>query len=361
MARLTLEKIKKIYGKTVAADIPYLEIKDKEFFGLLGPSGCGKTTTLRIIAGLTKPDEGRVLLDGKDITNVPPEKRNMAMVFQSWALFPHMTVYDNVAFGLRLRKVPENEIRKKVKWALELLRLEGLENRYPHQLSGGQQQRVAVARAIVIEPQVLLFDEPLSNLDAKLRENVRFELRKLQKRLGITSIYVTHDQAEAFAICDRIAIMNKGKIIQLGTPEEIYNKPVNLFVASFVGVTYFIEGRLTEILDPSIGKVLISTEDGLEILAYADLERVKKDQKVTLVVRPEYVHVASESNVENVFLAKVDRATYTGDGIDYEVKIGKWPIRLKTSTTYKFEPGSEIKVHLDPMKIIVLPEILSSE
>ncbi len=357
MPRIVLKDILKKYGKVVAADIPHLEIKDGEFFGLLGPSGSGKTTTLRIIAGLTRPDRGRVFIGDEDITDVPPEKRNLGMVFQSWALFPHLTVFENIAFGLRLRKLPEDEIRKRVKWAAELLQISELLNRYPHQLSGGQQQRVAVARAIVLYPRALLFDEPLSNLDAKLREQVRFELRKLQKNLKITSVYVTHDQTEAFAICDRIAIMNKGRIQQIGTPEEIYNRPRTKFVAEFIGITRFIEGMIEDIYDKSRGLVRVRTEDDLEIVTWADLEKVGKGAKVYVAVRPDFINLASsEEPGPNVFKAVVEMATYVGDVMDYEIRIGKWRLRFKTSPTYRFAPGEEIRIKLQEEKLIAIPQ-----
>ncbi len=357
MPRILLKDIVKKYGKVIAADIPYLEIKDGEFFGLLGPSGSGKTTTLRIIAGLTKPDKGRVYIGDEDITDVPPEKRNLGMVFQSWALFPHLTVFENIAFGLRLRKLPEEEIRKRVKWAAELLQISELLNRYPHQLSGGQQQRVAVARAIVLYPRALLFDEPLSNLDAKLREQVRFELRKLQKELKITSVYVTHDQAEAFAICDRIAIINKGKIQQIGTPEEIYNRPETVFVAEFIGITRFIKGKVEDIVDESKGIVRVLAEDGLELYSWANLDKVKKGSKVVVAVRPDFISLASkESKERNVFKAKVELATYEGDVMDYEIRIGQWRLRFKTPPMYKFQPGQEIYVKLHEDKLIAIKE-----
>ncbi|RLE85014.1 MAG: polyamine ABC transporter ATP-binding protein [Thermoprotei archaeon] len=355
MAIIELRNIYKKYGKTVAADIPQLEIKDKEFFGLLGPSGSGKTTTLRIIAGLETPDRGRVFIDGQDITDLPPEKRNLGMVFQSWALFPHLTAYENIAFGLRLRKLPEEEIRRRVRWAAEFLRIEELLNRYPHQMSGGQQQRVAVARAIVIQPRALLFDEPLSNLDAKLRERVRFELRKIQKELGITSVYVTHDQAEAFAICDRIAVMNEGRIHQIGTPEEIYNKPEDRFVASFIGITYFIVGKISEYVNKKEGVALITTEDGLDIQAYADPNKVSRGDSVHIVIRPDYISLAKPTDKVNVFKAKIERATYGGDSIDYEIKVGKWSLRFRTPATLKLPPRDEIKIKLDEKRLVVIP------
>jgi len=355
MVVIILENILKRFKEVVAADIPYLKIEDKEFFGLLGPSGSGKTTTLRIIAGLTKPDRGRILVDGEDITNKPPEKRNMGMVFQSWALFPHLTAYENIAFGLRLRKIPENEIKTRIKWAAELLQIEELLDRYPHQMSGGQQQRVAVARAIVLQPRALLFDEPLSNLDAKLREQVRFELRKLQKRLKITSIYVTHDQAEAFAICDRIAILNRGRIQQIGTPEEIYNKPATKFVAGFLGITRFVRGKIVEVLSKDTGEVLVETEDHYIVKAISNLQKVSKSSNVLLVIRPEYITLARETG-DNVFEVVVERATYTGDAIDYDIKLGKWDLRFKTPANVRIAPGTTIKVRIDPSRVVAIPE-----
>ena len=221
--------------------IEELRVRDGEFMTLLGPSGCGKTTTLRIIAGLEKPDSGRVFFGDRDVTELKPYERNIGIVFQDYALFPHMTVFKNVAFGLEMRKLPREEIERRVREALELVGLSGLENRYPEQLSGGQQQRVALARALVIEPEVLLLDEPLSNLDAKIRERLRGEIRRIQRELGITAIYVTHDQEEAMAISDRIAVMNVGRIEQVGKPLELYYHPKTEFVATFIGTGNIVE------------------------------------------------------------------------------------------------------------------------
>ncbi len=221
--------------------IDELRVRDGEFMTLLGPSGCGKTTTLRIIAGLEKPDSGRVFFGDRDVTELKPYERNIGIVFQDYALFPHMTVFKNVAFGLEMRKLSREEIERRVREALELVGLSGLENRYPEQLSGGQQQRVALARALVIEPEVLLLDEPLSNLDAKIRERLRGEIRRIQRELGITVIYVTHDQEEAMAISDRIAVMNVGRIEQVGKPLELYYHPKTEFVATFIGTGNIVE------------------------------------------------------------------------------------------------------------------------
>lgn len=225
--RLELKKVTKSFGDKIAIKDISFNVNNGEFFTLLGPSGCGKSTILRIIAGILKQDSGEILLDGKDTSDVPPYKRDFAMVFQSYALFPHMTVFDNIAFGLKVRKENKEEIKNKVRKVLELISLQGCENKYPRELSGGEQQRIALARCIVLMPSVLLFDEPLSNLDAKLRESMRIELKTIQKEVGITSVYVTHDQAEALSMSDRICAMSKGKIEQIGVPKEIYKKPNN--------------------------------------------------------------------------------------------------------------------------------------
>ncbi|MBL8156479.1 MAG: ABC transporter ATP-binding protein, partial [Anaerolineae bacterium] len=228
-------------GEFTAVDTVSLDIKKSEFVTLLGPSGCGKTTTLRLIAGFESPTAGRIMLDGKDITSQPPNKRDMAMVFQSYALFPHMSVFENVAYGLRIKRLSSGDIQSKVGGTLELMGLGTLASRRPNQLSGGQQQRVALARALVMEPRVLLFDEPLSNLDAKLRVQMRSEIHRLQRRLNVTSVYVTHDQDEAMALSDRIVVMNAGKIEQVGPPEEIYRYPTTRFVADFIGRANFLD------------------------------------------------------------------------------------------------------------------------
>ena len=235
MPLLSLKNLSKRFDKTPAVADVSLDVERGEFFGLLGPSGCGKTTTLRMIAGLEKPDAGTIEFDGNDITNLPAERRGFGMVFQNYALFPHLNVFENVAFGLRARHKPKPEIRERVKGALELVQLPGYEKRRVDELSGGQQQRVAIARAIAIEPALLLFDEPLSNLDVTLREETRGELRELVTRLGLTAVYVTHDQEEAFALCDRISVMAGGRILQTGRPRDLYEHPAQLSVARFLG------------------------------------------------------------------------------------------------------------------------------
>ena len=280
MVRLLLKNVR-LSREGFELNIPELEVKEGEFFTLLGPSGCGKTTTLRIIAGFEKA-KGRVYFDDEDVTDKPPYERNIGIVFQDYALFPHMTVFENVAFGLRMRKVPEGEIKKMVKEVLSLVGLEGFENRYPEQLSGGQQQRVALARALVIKPRLLLLDEPLSNLDAKIRERLRGIVKRIQRELGITTIYVTHDQEEAMAISDRIAIMKDGKIVQIGEPLELYYHPRDDFVATFLGI-----GNLLE-LEAVNGKACIGE------LCF----ETGQDGKVKVFFRPESVAVGEGATAE---------------------------------------------------------------
>jgi ABC-type Fe3+/spermidine/putrescine transport system ATPase subunit len=238
--------VRKRYGRVVAVDGVSLSVREGEFFTLLGPSGCGKTTTLRLVAGFETPDQGEVRISGQGVNRLPPEGRPIGMVFQNYALFPNMTVFGNVAFPLRLRRLPERVVRRKVGELLEMVHLQGLEGRYPRELSGGQQQRVALARALAREPKVLLLDEPLSALDAKIREELRGELKRLQRETGLTALYVTHDQEEALALSDRIAVMRDGKVEQLGTPQEIYERPSTLFVARFVGIGTLVPGEARE-------------------------------------------------------------------------------------------------------------------
>ncbi len=248
MAFIEIKNLFKRFKKVVAVNHIELEVNEGEMLTLLGPSGCGKTTTLRCIAGLEKPEEGDIIIDGKPMLSqgfVEPSKRGIGMVFQNYAVWPHMKVYKNIVYGLKLQKIPKRSIQERAQQVLELVGLDGLEERYPGQLSGGQQQRVALARALVGNPKVLLLDEPLSNLDAKLREELRFEIKSLVRRMGITSVYVTHDQAEAMVISDRIAVMDSGNVVQIGTPYEIYEKPANRFVADFIGTMNFMSGEVS--------------------------------------------------------------------------------------------------------------------
>jgi len=296
LTRVRLENITKVYGSVVAVDRVTLEIESGELFTLLGPSGCGKTTTLRIIAGFEVPEEGKIYFDDEDVTFLKPYRRNTAMVFQNYALWPHMTVFDNIAYGLRIKKLPQEEIRRRVKWALELVKLEGLENRYPLQLSGGQQQRVALARALVVEPRVLLLDEPLSNLDAKLRIEMREEIKKLQRKLGITTVYVTHDQLEAMSISDRIAVMNKGKVLQYGPPRQVYFRPTSLFVADFLGRSNILYGKAGKQHDGYIDVYIPDLDATLTGVPVREIT----SSNVAVVIRPEIARLVEKNQqVEN--------------------------------------------------------------
>jgi iron(III) transport system ATP-binding protein len=319
---VTLKEVTKVFDspddyqkKMVAVDNVSLEINHGEMVTLLGPSGCGKTTTLRMIAGFEQLSSGAIYLEGEDVTNQPPDKRNSIMVFQNYAIFPHLTVAGNVGFGPALGRQSKAEIAQKVDAILDLVGLSGMGKRMPNQLSGGQQQRVALARAIVNEPKLLLFDEPLSNLDAKLREQMRLEIRRIQQHLGITAVYVTHDQSEAMAISDRIVVMNKGKIEQVGTPPEIYNQPKTAFVADFIGQVNFVPAIVTEI---GSGRVTVAVDQRL--LQVTTSSPVAKGQEVKLVVRPETIRINEE---DPFFRGKISKVLYLGATVEYEIQLTK--------------------------------------
>ncbi len=346
MARLELREISKRFDRAVAVDRVSLEVRDGEFLTLLGPSGCGKTTTLRIIAGLVDPDEGEVLLDGAPMQHLPAHRRQTAMVFQSYALFPHMTVHDNIGFGLRMRGMPPDRITQRVGEALALVEMEGLGHRYPRQLSGGQQQRVAVARAIVTQPKVLLFDEPLSNLDAKLRERLRLELRALQQRLGVTTVYVTHDQAEALALSDRVAVMFQGRVVEIGTPREVYRTPRSRLTAEFLGITNLLEGRVTTIAD---GRCSVQTRLGL--LQASVASPVRAGETVTLSFRPEDIHIGRHEGT--TITARILHASYLGSVTDYVVESEGIMLRIHEAGDSARAAGDEITLTLPPVAAIV--------
>jgi len=310
---LSIQNISKSYGETRAVRGVSLNVERGEFFGLLGPSGCGKTTTLRMIAGLETPDSGSIHFQSDDITNLPPEKRGFGMVFQNYALFPHLNVFENVAFGLRARHQPKNKISEQVSSALDLVQLPGYEKRRVDELSGGQQQRVAIARAIAIEPDLLLFDEPLSNLDVSLREETRGELRELVTRLGLTAVYVTHDQEEAFALCDRISVMVGGQLMQTGKPRELYEEPSNVAVARFLGRNNLIRAMRLSSSKESQGEFK-TLEGGHTLrLPVKHEELAPLNQPVVLAIRPEHVRLVrhSEPN-ENQLPAKVKEIVFAG-------------------------------------------------
>ncbi len=343
-------------GEVLAVDDVNLEVKTGELVTILGPSGCGKTTTLRMIAGFEYPTSGSILIGDKDVAKIPPNKRGLSMVFQSYALFPHLSIYENVAYGLRVQKLPASEIRERTERALDLMQLTTMAKRYPSQVSGGQQQRIALARAIVIEPSVLLFDEPLSNLDAKLREYMRDELRKLQKRLGITSLYVTHDQSEAMAISDRVVIMKEGRIRQVGTPREIYAFPQSRFVADFMGKANFLE---VEVLGIDGESARIDIGGKAFIVPRAGKVRPNSGSAL-LVVRPEALRLISLSNAENEIPLRgcIDRFTYFGNIARYEVSTENGPLLIESynpEASSIFEEGDNVGVIIDFESVRLLP------
>jgi len=323
-ATIKLEQVTKTFdGRVVAVDDVTLDIEAGEFFSLLGPSGCGKTTSLRMIAGFELPDSGRVHVGGRDITDLPVHRRDMGMVFQSYALFPHRTVAENVAFGLRMREVPKPDIARRVKAALALVELTGLEERKPAQLSGGQQQRVALARALVVEPPVLLCDEPLGALDRKLRQQMQFELKELQKRLGVTLVFVTHDQEEALAMSDRIAVMNKGRVEQVGAPTEIYERPRTRFVADFIGEINILEDgdracalRPEKIrFVPTAEARVAGTVETANFLGGSTLYRIRTTDRRTLLARETHAGERSPRGAgDAVGLAWADSDTVALEG-----------------------------------------------
>lgn len=304
---LQLKNINKYFGKNHVIKNVNLNFEKGHFITFLGPSGCGKTTLLRMIAGFYEPDEGEILLNGKNIERVPPYDRNTAMVFQEYALFPHMNVFDNVSYGLRVKKKPKDEIEKRVKQALSLMQLEGMEKRFPNQMSGGQQQRVAVARALVMNPEVLLLDEPLSNLDAKLRENVRVELRQIQQKMGLSTIYVTHDQSEALSMSDAIVVLKDGIVHQVGTPQEIYFEPKTAFVADFIGTTNLIS---------------LKAESGNRVtyggVSFASSNPVKEGVEYVASVRPESAGLSKDPVENQVNLkARITNTMFLGEKVRY--------------------------------------------
>jgi len=353
MASVQLLNIGKTFNDVIAVNDVNLIVHDGEFFSLLGPSGCGKTTILRMIAGFYVPTTGRILFDDRDVSFLHPNKRNTAMVFQNYALFPHMTVFENVAFGLRARKVPGLEQQERVKKALELVDLSGLENRHVTQLSGGQQQRVALARAIVIEPEILLLDEPLSNLDAKLRRETREQIQKLQKKLKITTIYVTHDQEEALTLSDRVILLNKGISQQIGTPYEIYNHPANAFVAKFIGRSNLLNGTVTQIENNNIS---VEIKQGIELIIQTD-SKPSINQEVVLAIKPESVILHKDEFAKtNVFKCKINTRHFNGYLIEYEIDVDG--ITLNTvalnddENTYE-EKGIYVEIPIDRINVIL--------
>ncbi|HET7880531.1 MAG TPA: ABC transporter ATP-binding protein [Acetobacteraceae bacterium] len=352
-ARIEVTDLVVRYGDVTAVDSIGFAIAPGEMVTLLGPSGCGKTTTLRAVAGLETPTGGAIQLNGdtvysaSDRRNVPAEKRGVSMVFQSYAIWPHMTVFDNVAYGLRVRKRPQAEVRANVDRVLGLVQMQAFADRPASKLSGGQQQRVAVARAIAFSPSVLLFDEPLSNLDAKLRAEMRVELRELQRRLDITSLYVTHDQEEALAISDRVIVMNGGRIEQIGTPEDIYNRPRSRFVADFVGSANLIEGTVRG-SGPN-GTLLFETQGGVRI------EVTGTDQaSQTVALRSSYVHLTPMPESHNAVPGSIHRRMFHGDFIQYVVDWPAGQLIVRRPPTELFDEGSAVTVSFLPEHCVLL-------
>lgn len=320
VGQIILTSITKKFGDTVAVDDVSLQIEGGEFFSLLGPSGCGKTTTLRIIGGFIHPMSGNVFINNEQMHETPPYRRPVNTVFQNYALFPHKNVAQNLAFGLQMKKLPKVEISKAVERSLDLIKLSGYGVRKPNELSGGERQRVALARALINEPTILLLDEPLSALDQKLRKQMQLELKAIQRKVGITFVYVTHDQGEALALSDRIAVMNEGKILQVGTPSEIYDLPQNRFVADFIGTTNFLEGRLNS-YDEGVAEVVSDTEPSFKFVCIHKAN-VPIDTPVTIAVRPERIEISTELNpdIPNCLQGLIQDESYLGTTIQYTVQ-----------------------------------------
>ena len=337
---ITLEHISKSYDGQLILDDLSLSIHENSFVTLLGPSGCGKTTTLRIRGGFEKPDQGRVIFDGEDITNLSPNKRQLNTVFQKYALFTHMTIADNIAFGLKIKNKSDSYIKDKIKYALKLVNLEGFENRMPESLSGGQQQRIAIARAIVNEPKVLLLDEPLGALDLKMRQDMQYELKRLKEELGITFIYVTHDQEEALTMSDHIVVMNQGYIQQEGSPETIYNEPENAFVADFIGDSNIIRSTMVrDELVEIIGAKFACVDKGFG-----------ENKPVDVVIRPEDVELVAPD--KGIIKGTVTDLTFKG--VHYEMDVMAGGFEWLVHSTKLSEVGSEVGIYVDPFNIQIM-------
>ena len=354
-----IDCISKAFGSHTVLDRISLNIHAGEIFFLLGPSGCGKTTLLRAIAGLNPPDSGRIFLGDRDITSLPPHRRDMGMVFQSYALWPHMTLFDNVAFGLEMRRVPKADIAPRVHRALSLVRLEDRASARPNELSGGQQQRVALARALVIQPQCLLLDEPLSNLDAKLRIDMRTEIRRLCKQAGLTAIYVTHDQKEALSIADRLAVLDGGHLLQVGHPDEVYNRPASRFVAQFIGETSFLDATV-ESISPSA--VALRTPDALLVADPDPALSLSPGARVSLSIRPESIRLHPDSlppSTPNVLSANLHSSVYLGEGAQHLLSLPSGAALKVFELSPRVLAGDDVSLpvrfHIPPSDIRILP------
>ena len=357
MAFLEINNVRKVFAGQVAPAVESfnLKIERGELVSFLGPSGCGKTTTLRMVAGFELPTSGSVTINGQDFTNVPPNKRNIGMVFQSYALFPNMTVADNIGFGLKIAKKPASEVKKRAEEMLALIHMPGLGNRYPYQLSGGQQQRVALARALAFSPQVLLLDEPLSALDAKIRVSLRSEIRSIQQKLGITTIYVTHDQEEALSMSDRVVVMNNGKMEQVGTPFEIYNFPTTEFVAQFVGTLNRLQAKVS---DAANGQLVV---DGQSIKTAQKLEGFANGDPVTISLRPERVSFYSDVQKVNALDCTIENIAFLGSIVRIQVKTGNNVFYMDTFNNPFLElpkVGDKTKITFSAEAVLVLKHSL---
>ncbi len=353
MTRVSLRRVVKRFGNVYAAKDVELDIAKGEFFTLLGPSGCGKTTTLRIIAGFEYPDSGQVFFDEEDVTYTKPYERGTAMVFQNYALWPHMSVFDNVAYGLKVRKLPKEEIRRRVLEVLDLVGLRGLEDRYPLQLSGGQQQRVALARALVVEPKVLLLDEPLSNLDAKLRIRMREEIKKIQRTLNITTIYVTHDQEEAMSISDRVAVMNQGRILQVGTPQDIYFRPKNIFVATFIGKSTLLQGKVVK---KDADRVVVDVGGEARIAGkLASDSGIKEGDDAVLVIKPEDFTVDPPEEPYNAIGGVVEFSMFLGSFTQLRMSVANQNLKVFIDPKKEVKPGSKLVIYVKIDDVLVFP------
>jgi multiple sugar transport system ATP-binding protein len=346
MADLEFKDVSKAFGSTVVIKDLNLKVKDGELFVLLGPSGCGKSTILRLIAGLEAVDKGEILINGNVINNIPPKDRNVAMVFQNYALYPHMTIYDNLAFPLKVKKVPKERIREIVQKQANLLGLSEFMQRKPKTLSGGQRQRVALGRALVRDPQVFLFDEPLSNLDAKLRVSTRAEIASLQRRLNATMIYVTHDQEEALSLGDRIAILNEGILQQIGTPQEIYNQPHNTFCASFVG-----SPKINLLKAESANASYLTIERSVKVPIQDHWKHAlekEKGKSVILGIRPENLFFSRRNDSDLEFEIEITHTEFAGDRLVVFAALGGEELRIKSSRILPIEEGKSSNVYVDP-------------
>lgn len=352
MAFLEINNVSKVFGKdTVAVDNFNLHMERGELVSFLGPSGCGKTTTLRMVAGFETPTTGQIIIDGRDVTHMPPNQRDVGMVFQAYALFPNMTVADNIGFGLKIAKKPVDEIRNRVNEMLDLIHMSGYGDRYPYQLSGGQQQRVALARALALSPEVLLLDEPLSALDAKIRVMLRAEIRAIQQRLGITAIYVTHDQEEALSISDRVVVMYQGRIEQIGTPFEIYNFPQTEFVAQFVGTLNAVSA---EVVDAASQRLKI---EGQIIQAAHGLEDRRNGEKVMIAIRPERFSFVGEERKANVLDCTIQNITFLGSIVRIQVQLGNTMFYMDTfNNPYLELPriGEKVQITCSRQAVLIL-------